>query len=283
MNSKCRLCGQQKELKESHIIPKFVINWIKKTSATGFLRQAINPNKRIQDGIKKFFLCTNCENLFSKFETYFANNIFYPYLNQERDSFQYDSNLKKFIVSINWRILSDSIDGFSNINPIMGQFAKSAEIVWRDYLLGNRTDLDEFKTHLFFLNYIQNHNDNLPKKFQFYTLRGIDGTIYYNSNLVHVYGKLPMFIMFSTIHPSNLEGWKNTEIFDAGKIGMPQEISYPGFGDFLKSRAEISNKNKLSEREQTRITKTILKDKNRFIHSKSAEVFEAEEMRKNRV
>src|SRR3989338_3970148 len=50
----------------AHFIPKFVFDWIKKTSATGYLRQAININKRLQDGAKEKFLCLECENKFSK-------------------------------------------------------------------------------------------------------------------------------------------------------------------------------------------------------------------------
>ena len=33
-----RLCGETKELQESHILPGFVYRWLKETSATGYLR-----------------------------------------------------------------------------------------------------------------------------------------------------------------------------------------------------------------------------------------------------
>lgn len=39
----CALCGKNAELRESHLIPKFVGEWIKRTSATGYLRQVVNP------------------------------------------------------------------------------------------------------------------------------------------------------------------------------------------------------------------------------------------------
>ncbi len=279
MKATCRLCGLEKKLRQSHFIPKFVTNWIKETSATGFLRQAINPEKRIQDGIKKFFLCSDCEITFSKYESYFANNFFYPHMNKKQESFEYNSNLKRFIVSVNWRILADNIDNFEKNNPNWKSPLRHAESIWRDYLLGNKTDIGEYRIHLFFLDYIVNHNDNLPNKFQFYTLRGIDGTIYYNKELVHIYGKLPGFIIFSTIYPTNPEGWINTEIFDSGKINVPQEISYPGFGDFLKDRARLIDTAKISRRENTRITESILKNKDRSMRSRSAEVFKAEEQR----
>jgi hypothetical protein len=48
----CRLCGEMKELQESHILPGFVYRWMKETSATGYLRFAQQPNLRVQDGVK---------------------------------------------------------------------------------------------------------------------------------------------------------------------------------------------------------------------------------------
>ena len=81
--SKCALCHNVKELKDSHIIPAFVYRWIKETSATGYLRFSENINRRYQDGRKIKLLCLDCEERFNKYETSFSNNIFYPYANKE--------------------------------------------------------------------------------------------------------------------------------------------------------------------------------------------------------
>jgi len=43
----CSLCKQNKEIRRSHIIPRFVSKWLKTTSATGFLRGVNEPDKRI--------------------------------------------------------------------------------------------------------------------------------------------------------------------------------------------------------------------------------------------
>jgi hypothetical protein len=73
---KCAMCGQVKKLCESHIIPKFFGNYIKKNSPSGGLRNPNNVNKREQDIYKENLLCDECEEIFSKLETYFQNNIF---------------------------------------------------------------------------------------------------------------------------------------------------------------------------------------------------------------
>ena len=73
---KCAMCGQVKKLCESHIIPKFFGNYIKKNSPSGGLRNPNDVNKREQDIYKENLLCDECEEIFSKLETYFQNNIF---------------------------------------------------------------------------------------------------------------------------------------------------------------------------------------------------------------
>lgn len=68
----CRLCKQECELKDSHIVPKFFYNLIKKNSPTGRFRTTDNPNIPYQYGKKLPFLCGDCEEKFSKYETYFS-------------------------------------------------------------------------------------------------------------------------------------------------------------------------------------------------------------------
>lgn len=96
----CKLCGKIKTLRESHIVPKFVFDWLKVSSGTGFLRWSEMPNKRVQDGKKEHILCSNCEALFNQWETPFATRIFHPLNRQESLRFEYESWLLKFAVSV---------------------------------------------------------------------------------------------------------------------------------------------------------------------------------------
>src|SRR5271157_2180494 len=114
MIAECHLCGQEKQLQQSHVIPKFVYNFIKKTSATGKIRQSVNVSRRLQDGTKDYLYCRSCELLFSKLERYFSLNFFYPYVQGKKDNFSYDENLKKFIISLCWRILDQDLKAYQN-------------------------------------------------------------------------------------------------------------------------------------------------------------------------
>ena len=105
MTYTCRLCLKNTDLKISHIIPKFFYKEIKNNSLTGKMRNTQNVNKPQQDGIKTQFLCQHCEELFSKYEKYFSENIYKHYINNEA-SYVLNSNnneLRYFILSLAWR------------------------------------------------------------------------------------------------------------------------------------------------------------------------------------
>jgi len=192
----CALCGEEKRLCESHIIPKFAIDWIKKTSATGYLRQMVNKNKRVQDGSKEKLLCNDCELRFSKYEDYFAKNIFYPYVNGTKTYFEYNENLQKFVISISWRVLRGSLKNFEKKYPEWSKYAMKVEEKWRKLLLDDRCD-DEYEHHVFLLDYVEESPENLPDKFQNYIMRGVDATIAFNKKRVFLFSKLPAMFFVS--------------------------------------------------------------------------------------
>jgi hypothetical protein len=102
----CRLCRCEAQLRESHIIPRFVFDWQKRTSSTGYLRLGQQINRRQQDGLKHPFLCAECEARFNAWETPFATHMFLPYHEQDVQRIEFDSWLLKFCVSISWRAVT---------------------------------------------------------------------------------------------------------------------------------------------------------------------------------
>lgn len=102
---KCKLCLQEKELKGSHLISKFFYDYIKKNSPTGGIRDINAPNRRLQDGIKVPFLCHECEEKFSKYETHFSRKYF-GLLSSSDDLIDTRNDyLRYFILSLHWRML----------------------------------------------------------------------------------------------------------------------------------------------------------------------------------
>jgi len=68
-HAQCRLCGKEADLCESHLVPKFVFRWLKKTGADAF-RPPLDPNRKVKDGAKLYLLCEECEGRFGRVETY---------------------------------------------------------------------------------------------------------------------------------------------------------------------------------------------------------------------
>jgi hypothetical protein len=101
----CRLCGAIAQLQDSHFVPSFVFRWLKATSATGYIRFSLRPNVRAQDGPKSPMLCTACEARFNKWETEFANHVFYPTVQGRAEQCAYSGWMVRFCVSLSWRVL----------------------------------------------------------------------------------------------------------------------------------------------------------------------------------
>jgi hypothetical protein len=101
----CSLCGTVGPLCRSHIIPKFVGDWLKQTNVTGRFRTNQVPNRLTQDMKWRHMLCAACEGRFNVFETEVCENIFLPIHERKQDRFRYGPSFARFCVSVAWRAL----------------------------------------------------------------------------------------------------------------------------------------------------------------------------------
>ena len=220
----CKLCLENKELRESHIIPDFTGKWIKNTSVTGKLRSSDSVNKRIQDLIKVKLLCDDCESIFQKYEKYFSENIFKPFLNSYTPKFKYDENLIKFIVSLSWRMLVVSMPKVKWKSDEHKAAAEKSEKVWRDFLYKNK-DIGNYEQHLFLLRFVR----GAPKisgttvDINWYFFRSVDGTIVQNIQEAFTYVKIPGFVIISPLYEIQFNHLKNTKINFNGIIDFDKQ------------------------------------------------------------
>jgi hypothetical protein len=125
--SNCRLCGKERQLKKSHILPEWTYTTI--YSKKGIFRPvSLNDSvlgKSEQKGYRERLLCKDCELLFSKYERY-AKDFFYSIINNKYKNieritlsselfilkgFNYDL-VKLCLLSILWRMSICSLDFF---------------------------------------------------------------------------------------------------------------------------------------------------------------------------
>ena len=275
----CALCSENRAIRKSHIIPQFVARWLKDTSATGYLRQAVKSNLRKQDFSKQKLLCNECETRLSRWETQFSQSIFLPYWNGETE-FVYDSWLLKFAVSLIWRSGIVQLEDFRQYKPHLVHHLEGALSVWKDFLIDKVPSPGCYAHHLLFLDFVENvEGGSLPDFFHWYTLRSVDTTILANSREVYSYVKLPAMVFFSGIFPYRPSGWKNTRIHGRGKISASrQKVSHDVFGEFYIDRVQqlASKLADMTSRQREKISSTIKSDPERSVQSLSFQVFLAE-------
>lgn len=107
----CKFCNQNEAIENSHLIPKSIYDWLKKTAPTPYMRSSHNPNQRDQDGVKSPLLCSVCEVKFSKVEDAFFKSYFTKVANYRKpcpENISISPEIIKCIYIIAWRVLADS-------------------------------------------------------------------------------------------------------------------------------------------------------------------------------
>lgn len=267
MRGICKLYDFETDLKKSHIIPKFAFDYVKKTGGK-FLRNYDNPDKRVQDGITKFLLSEKAEQEFSKRERWFTNNIFYPYLKDNKQAFDYDESFAYFVVSLLWRVVIDNFDHPSSKNENLF-FLNDVAHEWKEFLANSKYPMNYNNINVLLTDRISSQTI-YSESSDLYISRMIDATIVTNKDhsYVAVYAKFLRFMFWSIVKGNPSKG-KNIQIdFAPNKLILPQSLEDEFFGGFIYNRIkEIDNSPKASEAQQQKIINEILKNEEDFWES----------------
>lgn len=263
----CILCRcKNVNLKKSHIVSKMFYNVIKKKSITGTMRMADNPNKGVQDGLKKFLLCERCEELFSKYETYFSNCVYTKTIENEGEiSFcSKDDSISYFLLSIAWRVIiytmkygktSFSSDEIKEINKVIEN--------WRTLLASENMkeiyNIQQFIIPTKRLKFFQG------KESRIWNNVGFDFKTFDKENsfeFAFTFVQVPYFIFVTTV-------WGKTDTMKQYKVGkkikscqseLPKYITSilrnNHYNEFLKAEK------KLSDSQRTKIEERVMKNIN---------------------
>lgn len=277
-HAQCALCLQYATLCKSHIIPRFVGNWLKNSSATGYFRSTKNPNIRCQDTTTEYLLCAACEQKLSKCENKFATKIFYPFQNYKPDKFPYGDWLLYFAVSLAWRTALQDREWITSKAPICASELNEAIEIWRLFLSGSGT-VGVYQHHLIFFDYLSPQNPNAPKNIHWYMLSSIDVGLYYDGSKVFSYCKLPGMAIWSAINPPQRSGLKGTIIKKRGVIARKQSIGDPAFTGILQMRNQetVELMSNISPGQANNIHQSALKNPMKVACSHSLQVAMAEE------
>ena len=266
MKGICKLTLEECELQNSHIYPKFVVEWMKYTGSR-FLRGYTTPNKRQQDGLKIYLLSRKAEQLFSIREKWFSENVFHKYLNNRNAEIIYDENMFYFAISFLWRILvleleQPDIEKFKFVKEM-----KETEEEWRQFLLSGVYPRNYDRIHLILSDNVMTHS--LPSQnVDYFFTRSLDGTTVFNEefNKCSIFAKFSKFIFWGFIKSSDESGLTGTRINPIkGRMQAPQEFNNYDVMSFFMNRIEVYDQMELaSETQQQKIMEEILQNKEHY-------------------
>lgn len=278
---KCLLCRADSDLQLSHILPAFAFRWLRESSGNGHIRSNNEPNKRVQDGLKRYWLCSSCEELFSRSETAFAGKLFHPYLSASGKAFSYSQWLLHFCTSVSWRVLHFYLDEghLKDWEPEAIALTQQAEITWREFLLGQKRHPGNFQQHILPLDQISSSSRNLAPNINRYLMRAVHMDFCRGSRSIFTYSKLGRFIIIGFVHEPNLSHWKGTKVHATHGFIEPKRYVLPeAFGRYLNEKAQKlgSALNSVSDRQQEKIDEAFRTNLDRYIGSDAFTAMQAD-------
>lgn len=272
---RCALCAKSSDLQASHIIPRFVFNWLKNTSATGHFRSSENPNLRVQDGLKPRMLCMECEQLFSSWEKQFSEECFVLLNRGNVHNISYGPWMLKFATSVSWRVLH-----FFDANGYLSKFPdhiitsiNRALREWSQFLLDDSPHPGSHEQHMFLGDVIAGTSiANTPANISRYLARTIDCDVAFTQDSAITYAKMGKFVLFGFIEIPHPRQWEGTKLhvrkgsFGEKNIELPSTV-----GEYLFDRAmRAANSNsKISTRQRARISKSYKQNLDRAVQSET--------------
>lgn len=278
----CALCQKDKPLRTSHILPKFVFKWLKKTSATGHIRFADAPNKRVQDGLKLPFLCSACEAKLNKFETEFSKKLFHPWGDISGQKIVYEEWLLRFCVSISWRVLKyaqDNLD-LSHLSAEQQNKAQNACTRWAGFLNNDFPHPGVFENHILPFDGVVSHTiKSAPKNLNRYLLRAVEIDVAADTDEAFTFAKLGSFMIFGFIERPTSK-WQGSKVQLKSGVIKPCEYQFPRkLLEYFLSRARKYEaiQSGISGNQQEAIEHDLIKQRHRFLSSGTYEAMRLDE------
>jgi hypothetical protein len=250
----CKYCKKKEAIKNSHIIPASIYDWLKKTSATGYLRSSHEPNLRRQDGIKKPLLCTDCEVKFSKYEDFFTKHYFIKVANYRKpcpEKLKITKTILGCLYIIAWRVLANTY-----YFPEENDYTDEEINMFPNFLADIKKSIDtenfsNFRTHIIPCTKKVLTNTKLPKLDWHVYERSItaEPRIWDNLERFIIYIQIPFSIIVFEVVQNNNDSWKGTQVEGLDVLTLSDIKSVPGYlsslikhyhSKFLESNSELS-------------------------------------------
>jgi hypothetical protein len=278
----CALCGANAPLLASHIVPKFVYRFMRRTSP-GLIRDTQSPNELHQDGPTLPLLCEECEGLFSTWETPFAREVFLP-LHENRvegvPSFRYGPWALKFATSISWRTVqfhrAHAQDGRPrHLSAEQQALLDRAEETWVSFMRGTAANPGIFEQHIYPLDTLESGPASLPVGINPYLLRSVDMDVVAAPGTVFVYTKMLRLMVIGFVQIADERDWHGGKLHVRKGLLGTRTYRMPGrMLEYFSRRVEAVAvaQRSLSPRQRARTRRLIDRNLDRLV---GTEIFRA--------
>jgi len=277
MIGECKLCKLDKDLQLSHIVPKSIYKWIKKTSGSGRMRRGSNMNVPVQDGLKFYLLCKECEQLFSPYEKYFMEEVFTKINDAECIStFSYDSRLFYFLASVWWRITIKSLEGKEVKNCKFVEDIYKCEKSFRNFLLTYSYPKEFDQNYLILVDYVESAPNEMKNLNTFFT-RTVDPWLMFDDTSCFLSLRIPKLWFFCNIKGLSARYLEHIKILAEGGyyLTTSKVVSDKHLSPFMNQRLTAYNRmlEKVSKYQVEKINQDHVNKKDKFLNSKSFEAW----------
>ena len=219
---KCKLCQRERELRKSHVVPRFVRAKTRATSAVRSPRYYTGEGRKFgkleQDLPKRSWLCHECEQRLSRSESVFAEAVYQRiWTGQTPSHNSQEEHIHRFLVSMAWRVwhwydehTTNSFGDISNLERL-----REAEEIWRMYLLGKRNDVGDFRLHMLVQPLVTAApSESAVIANSYYWARGINldliGKGEPKEKVFMAYAKIPKVAILGMVEPETSGDWYRT-------------------------------------------------------------------------
>lgn len=214
----CKLCSTIGEIKNSHIVPNFILKMLKDDRKHQYallpsLLTTESPGKPVQQGMREYLLCESCEQKFSKWENRFSidyKKVLRKEVPFKTEYFKQDW-LLRLALSFTWRASMGFLLRTAGVIPDAElAIVRAACAFWSQFLLDENLQYTGARPSWWETRYeavLPSDESGLqeiatqPDGFDSYLARFCDYTIGSSGDNVFLWFKIPFLVMTIAVEP----------------------------------------------------------------------------------
>lgn len=248
----CAFCGESRPLVESHLIPRFVQNRLRRSIGGALFRKITSVNQRVQQMYHGPWLCRDCDQMFGVDEDFFARMIDAPWDQESLSSVRITPQVERFLAAMAWKIMTWDF-GDDDVRTVDEEFHIGwARPLLYDFLRGKSASVPVVDHHLYFPALYEGPRRGVNTLYRASILPTLCG----NKSCVFTLAVLGGYLAITILNPNvyNRKEWNGgTLAFPGATLSLSgQHVDSPVFDNMVDeiNRQGLKANKELSERQR---------------------------------